>query len=250
MLKRLEANKMEFSQELGIADLTKGLEIFRKELVQPVKNAKNPFLKNSYVNLEGVIKAVDDALNKAGENAGITYSQEVKSDPTNNTISVTTLISHTSGQWVTFGPLTVPVGSKRTAQDYGSAITYAKRYALSAALGIASDIDDDGNEASSVRSQRQTRPANQRSSQSKTEPTVTPAMVKQIQQMIDKIAQTMQIDPEVIFSNTLKHFHSKSFKEMTGNQADEVVVYLGKALETAREKIKEMNEQEKAGTNS
>lgn len=234
---------MEISQELGIANLTKGLEIFRATLEQPSKNAKNPFLKNKYVNLEGVIKAVDKALKTAGDKAGITYSQEVKSDPEKNLVSVTTLISHTSGEWISFGPLSVPVGAKRTAQDYGSAITYAKRYALSAALGIASDIDDDGNEASSVNSERQSRPNNQRPRQS--EPKVTPAMVKQIHELISKISQTLQIEEKTISDNTLAHFNVKSFSNMTQHLANEIIVYLGNALEIAREQVKQakLNEQ-------
>jgi len=60
-------------------------------------------------------------------------------------VAVSTRLLHTSGQWLEVGPLVVPVG-KRDAHGVGSATTYAKRYALQAALLMASE-DDDGNAA-------------------------------------------------------------------------------------------------------
>ena len=57
-------------------------------------------------------------------------------------VGVTTRLFHTSGEWVEFGPLIMPPA--HDAQAVGSAITYACRYALCAALGIAGDDDDDG----------------------------------------------------------------------------------------------------------
>jgi hypothetical protein len=62
-------------------------------------------------------------------------------------VSVTTRLVHVSGQWVEFGPLTVPL-TKRDAQGVGSATSYGRRYALLAALGIVAEEDDDGNAAS------------------------------------------------------------------------------------------------------
>jgi hypothetical protein len=59
----------------------------------------------------------------------------------NDTVSIYTTIIHASGQQLTFGPLTLPAG--RTAQEQGSAITYGRRYALLACLGLAAE-DDDG----------------------------------------------------------------------------------------------------------
>lgn len=53
---------------------------------------------------------------------------------------------HNSGEWVETDPLTLKA-DKATAQGAGSAITYGRRYALAAALGLASDEDDDGNGA-------------------------------------------------------------------------------------------------------
>lgn len=59
-------------------------------------------------------------------------------------VGVTTRIVHTSGEWVEMGPLYMPAAGG--AQDHGSALTYARRYALLAALLLAAE-DDDGAKA-------------------------------------------------------------------------------------------------------
>ncbi|OQO87209.1 single-stranded DNA-binding protein [Enterococcus casseliflavus] len=125
----------------SIDEIVKGLVKFRQQLVQPKKDANNPFFKSKYVTLDGVIKAIDDAL----EGTGITYTQEATSE--GNFVSVATYILHESGQYLLFEPLTVPT-TKADAQAFGSAETYARRYVLAAAFGVASDIDDDGNDVS------------------------------------------------------------------------------------------------------
>ena len=56
---------------------------------------------------------------------------------------------HASGEWISCGILSLPV-SKIDAQGYGSALTYARRYSLSAAVGVAPE-DDDGNLASAAK---------------------------------------------------------------------------------------------------
>lgn len=60
---------------------------------------------------------------------------------TDREAEVTTMVLHESGQWISFPPLAMPAGN--TAQSAGSAITYARRYSLLPALGVATE-DDDG----------------------------------------------------------------------------------------------------------
>ncbi len=62
-----------------------------------------------------------------------------------NQMQMTTCLMHSSGQWQR-GTAEIPMG-KADAQGYGSAVTYARRYALQAAVGLSPD-DDDGNAAS------------------------------------------------------------------------------------------------------
>lgn len=126
----------------SIAEISKALNTFRTAVKQPVKSASNPFFKSKYVALEGVVNAIDSAL----KDTGLSYVQEATSE--GNQVSVTTLLLHESGEWIELTPLTLPV-TKNDAQAFGSAETYARRYSLSAAFGITSDLDDDGNAASS-----------------------------------------------------------------------------------------------------
>ena len=92
-----------------------------------------------YADLNDVLEAVRPVLNKHGLSiAQSTVSEEGQ-------IGVVTRIYHTSGHVETFGPLLLPAGGD--ARSAGSAITYARRYGLCAALGISPDDDDDGEAA-------------------------------------------------------------------------------------------------------
>ena len=76
--------------------------------------------------------------------AGIALIQRTSEDLTG--VTVETVFIHESGEMLECGKLHVPA-SKQDPQGYGSALTYARRYSLMAACGIAPE-DDDGNSAS------------------------------------------------------------------------------------------------------
>ena len=104
-----------------------------------LKTHTNPAFKSKYADLSACIEAVIDALN----NEGIAMIQQTHEDTTG--VTVETMFLHTSGESITSGRLHVPA-SKQDPQGYGSALTYARRYSLMAACGIAPE-DDDGNAA-------------------------------------------------------------------------------------------------------
>jgi hypothetical protein len=104
-----------------------------------LKTSTNPHFRSKYVQLSGCIEAVVDALNAAG----IGLIQRTSEDSTG--VTVETVFVHESGEILECGKLHVPA-SKQDAQGYGSALTYARRYSLMAACGIAPE-DDDGNGA-------------------------------------------------------------------------------------------------------
>jgi hypothetical protein len=112
----------------------------QKEFAPALKTNSNTFFQSKYVGLDGCIEAVIDALN----NNGIYFMQ--KSHPNDTGIAVETIFIHESGESISGGVLTVPA-LKNDPQAYGSALTYARRYSLMAACGIAPE-DDDGNAAS------------------------------------------------------------------------------------------------------
>ncbi len=112
----------------------------QKEFGPAIKSATNPFFKNKYADLATCIDAVIDALNNNG------FALMQKTHECANGVTVETILMHESGEQISGGTLHVPA-CKQDPQAYGSALTYARRYSLSAACGIAPE-DDDGNAAS------------------------------------------------------------------------------------------------------
>ena len=105
-----------------------------------LKSSTNPHFKSRYADLSACVEAVVDALN----NNGIGLIQRCYDNSTG--VMVETVFVHESGEVLECGILHVPA-SKQDPQGYGSALTYARRYSLMAACGIAPE-DDDGNGAS------------------------------------------------------------------------------------------------------
>lgn len=112
----------------------------QKEFSPALKSSTNPHFKSRYADLAACVEAVIDALN----NNGIMLMQ--KNHPNDAGVAIETIFIHESGETISGGVLTVPA-TKQDAQGYGSALTYARRYSLMAACGIAPE-DDDGNSAS------------------------------------------------------------------------------------------------------
>ena len=109
------------------------------ELKPALKDATNPAFRSKYADLAAIVEAA-----RVYARHGVAVFQDATTNEAG--ASVETRLVHTSGQWIHFGPFTVPM-AKRDAHGTGSATTYAKRYALQAALGISADEDDDGNAA-------------------------------------------------------------------------------------------------------
>lgn len=147
---------MEASEEMK--SLYKALAKFRQQLKQPAKDGSNPCLKSTYVTLDGVIKAVDTAL----EGTGLSYIQEAATS--DGLPAVRTVLFHEDGGTLASGWLSLPLKNGATPQDVGSLLTYAKRYQLAAFFGVSSDVDDDGNSASSQGDQRYPQSAGYRGS--------------------------------------------------------------------------------------
>jgi hypothetical protein len=104
-----------------------------------LKTATNPQFRKNYADLSACIEAVIDALNSNG--IGLLQATHECSDG----VIVETMFVHESGETMSSGKLHVPA-QKFDPQGYGSALTYARRYSLMAACGIAPE-DDDGNAA-------------------------------------------------------------------------------------------------------
>lgn len=121
----------------SIKNLTAALVKFQKAMAPVKKEANNPFFKSSYADLSSIIEAIRKPLSENG----LSFTQF----PTGEG-GLITILMHESGEFIEETFSMRPVGTK--PQDIGSAITYARRYALGAVLGIATEADDDGNAAS------------------------------------------------------------------------------------------------------
>ena len=128
----------------SIAALAAALATAQGSMKGAVKDSANPFFKSKYADLASVVEALRSAFSANG----LSYIQTIQPSDRDE-VRVETMILHSSGEWISCGVLALPV-SKVDAQGYGSALTYARRYSLSAAVGVAPE-DDDGNAATAAK---------------------------------------------------------------------------------------------------
>lgn len=120
-----------------------------------VKNAENPHFRSSYADLAAVVDTVRPVFARHGLSVFQAPGKLVQLGDGSLAISLVNLVIHESGEMLSV-ETQLPLGPKPTAQAAGSAITYARRYALAAIAGIA-QVDDDGNAASSQDTKRQAK---------------------------------------------------------------------------------------------
>lgn len=125
---------MEHSQEL--AELAAALSAAQGEMKPAPMNNTNPFFKSRYSDLATCIETARPVLVKHG----LSVTQVLTGE-----CGVTTVLMHKSGQWISDTLTLHP--AKSDPQGLGSAITYARRYAFAAIIGLVSDDDDDANAA-------------------------------------------------------------------------------------------------------
>lgn len=147
------AVRIEADETDSIANLAAALAAAQGEMKAAAKDSKNPHFNSRYADLASVWEACREPLSRHG----LAVMQRWSTVPEG--VLLTTMLVHKSGEWVRDRAV-IPVAQK-TAQAYGSALTYARRYALAALVGVAAD-DDDGNEASQGARQEPQRQAQQR----------------------------------------------------------------------------------------
>lgn len=130
----------------SVVKLSGALAKAQAEMPAVEKNATNPFLKNRYADLGAVIEAAKPILARHGLSVvqmPVTFE---------NTVGVTTMLMHESGEWLE-GTILLPLGEekgKSIAQVVGSVITYLRRYSYASILGMYADEDTDGNKPASA----------------------------------------------------------------------------------------------------
>ena len=133
---------------LTIAKVSAALVAAQAELSNPIKTRKanTGSYGYTYADLAGVIDHVRPVLAKHG----LGFVQDVIVN--DGKVLVSTTVMHGTGECLEFGPIAAPAPADM--QKLGGAITYARRYALVAALGIAADDDDDGAAATAAVKQK------------------------------------------------------------------------------------------------
>jgi hypothetical protein len=124
---------------LDIDQLSTAIAMAQGVLKNPPKLKTNPHFKSQYVDLSDGLAAVRECFSKQG----LSFIQGTSVTEA-GMIVLHTRIAHKSGQWIESD---YPVGGLGRPQEMGSAMTYARRYALFAMVGVAGEDDDDGNAA-------------------------------------------------------------------------------------------------------
>lgn len=127
----------------SIANLAAALSKAQGQIEGARKTSANPYFKSKYADLSEVWDACRDAL---GANGLAVTQFPVSGD---QGIGVDTMLMHSSGEWLSqefFLPVSLAKDGTSNAQGGGSALTYARRYALAAVVGVCPE-DDDGNAA-------------------------------------------------------------------------------------------------------
>lgn len=130
----------------SVAALAKALCAAQAEMENPPKDSVNPHFKSRYADLATVRDTIVPVLVKHKLSV-LQLPCECGSGP-----ALTTLLLHESGEWVETTIGLHP--SKVDPQGIGSALTYARRYALQSLAGVAADDDDDDDGAAASRPQK------------------------------------------------------------------------------------------------
>lgn len=140
----------------SIKELATALCSFQSEVEKIKKGNLNPFFKSKYASLSDILDVIRQPLT----DNGLSFVQFPKGK-----YCLETMLMHTSGEWLSENYEMEP--SKHDPQGAGSVITYQRRYALGAILGLNIDEDDDGNSAS--------LPETKSESKAETKPELTPS---------------------------------------------------------------------------
>ena len=199
----------------SIKEIAMALSKFQGEIFNPKNTATNPSFNSKYAPLSEVINTIRQGLAKNG----LSIVQAPYTDGDN--VIVETFLLHTSGEWISSPPLCLKM-DRVTAQGAGSAITYARRYALSALLNISSEEDVDGNRVENLPLQNEAIEENNSIVQppiSEVEDLITDKQIK----YMHVLAKEKGIDSISLRNYSKSLFGKESSKELTRKEASELI---------------------------
>lgn len=183
------------SQSIG--KLIEALSKAQGVMEEAKKDSKNPYFKSAYADLGSMWNACRKPLAENGL-AIVQTVEQMEGKP-----CLVTLLGHTSGEWIK-SVLPLPL-AKMDPQAIGSAITYCRRYALGAIVGISATEDDDGEKAMKV-ARKTTLNINQ----------------------IDSITEIVG-DNETLLKRVLDHNQVDAIEEIPQENYERIMTYLEKA---------------------
>lgn len=196
-------------QSESIKELASALSRVQSEIHSAEKDGENPFFHSSYATLTSVWKAAREPLTKNGlcviQTTG--YSEIAKT-----TYLITTL-AHSSGEWIRGEYLINP--TKNDPQGLGAAISYARRYTLSAIIGITQEDDDA--ESAVIRTPRE---------EAKWTPKVTPISTVISEPQLKRlfaIAKSKNVSTEQLKSLILEQYGYESSKDITKDDYEHII---------------------------
>lgn len=193
-------------------EIAKAMNALQKQMRPASKDSLNPHFKSKYASFESTWEALRDPLT----DHGLSCSQEVTTNE--KSVSVVTFVLHVSGEWIEFGPLTMPV-TKIDCQGFASAISYSQRYALKAAFGIPSGEDDDGNAAAQPLKTAQNTQSVQK---------ITNEQANHLRDLLAKCPK--EFADSVLVSIRAEPMSCNSLSDIPSNKFDAIVAHLNKKL--------------------
>lgn len=165
--------------------------------IQPAsKDKSNPFFKSKYADLSSVWDACREALSENGLAVVQTIQQKQEG------MFLITTLGHSSGQWIKSEVQVIL--AKTDPQAIGSAITYFRRYSLSAMVGVAPD-DDDGEKA-----QQSFR--NQKTQDIKPKPKITAEQASELEMILEECEDKYK---NLVYESIKKHYNTDEISDLS-----------------------------------
>lgn len=233
---------MQKSETIGA--LAGALAKAQAEIQGAKKDSENPFFKSKYADLSAVWDACRNSLTKNE----LAIVQTPRSEITENAtiISLGTLLTHSSGEWIYEELSAVPV--KDDPQGIGSCVTYLRRYALSAFTGVAPE-DDDGNAASQP-GQPQKAKASRKAAPENGDHTVEPSAevlalresIKQAMEALNNAGDDPQWDVPRVNKMVRDNFNGKRTVDLSVHELTDLAKMFSQRLEDVRKKASKERE--------
>lgn len=195
-------------------NIIQAVALAKQEFKQIPKNSYNPYHKSKYANLDAVLEAISEALNKY--DLCLIQPTEAK----DNRSILKTIIYHTkSGEQIS-SELLLPQDAE--PQKTGSAITYYRRYTLCSLLGIVADEDDD---AELIRTVSPTMQSRQVPNQSRPQ-NIPYNDEEEKAKIIYAEMKKANLSPEVVLKIALTKFNSTNIRSLSWEQINQLKIYI------------------------